>query len=192
MTDADGQPMHSWRVLILPYIEEKKLYDQYDFSEPWNSPHNSQLLSHQPSVYRLHGADDVDSGETNYLAVVGTGTMWPGNGSRDYDSVTDGISNTIHIVENVGSGILWMEPRDLDIDSMAMTLADDPPNGISSWLQPPAVSLADGSVRSLPLSISADALRGSLLVNDGKYLDSEMQELQDGRDRPHKNSPEAR
>src|SRR5438105_1376638 len=43
VADAEGKPMHSWRVLILPYLERNDLYQQYDFNEPWNGPHNSRL-----------------------------------------------------------------------------------------------------------------------------------------------------
>ena len=44
ITSKDGKPLLSWRVKILPYIEEKKLYEDFHLDEPWNSPHNLTLL----------------------------------------------------------------------------------------------------------------------------------------------------
>jgi hypothetical protein len=51
LADATGRPMHSWRVLLLPFLEAQSLYDQYDFREPWNGPNNSKLLTKMPYFY---------------------------------------------------------------------------------------------------------------------------------------------
>ena len=84
---------------------------------------------------------------TNYLAVVGKDTMWPGAEGRKRDEIKDGTSETILIVENNGLGVHWMEPRDLAFDTMNFRL--DTPDGISSWYKYPAIVTADGSVRRL-------------------------------------------
>src|SRR5438270_2879813 len=47
----DGRPLHSWRVLILPFIGEEDLHRQFKMDEPWDSRHNSQLLSKMPAMY---------------------------------------------------------------------------------------------------------------------------------------------
>ena len=79
IADDQGRPMHSWRVLILPYLEEKSLYDRYDFSEPWDGPDNSQLAAEMPKVYRCRSDScSLSPTDTSYLAVVGDGTIWPG------------------------------------------------------------------------------------------------------------------
>lgn len=49
--DADGKPLLSWRVHILPYIEQKELYDQFHLDEPWDSEHNKTLISKMPAIY---------------------------------------------------------------------------------------------------------------------------------------------
>ena len=46
----DGKPKHSWRLLILPFLDQEDLYREYRFDEPWNGPHNSQLAAHATSL----------------------------------------------------------------------------------------------------------------------------------------------
>jgi len=75
--------MHSWRVLILPYIEQNELFKEYRFDEPWDGPNNRKLASRMPKVYALHGEERPDNVTTNYLAVVGPETFWrAGEGTR--------------------------------------------------------------------------------------------------------------
>ena len=88
------------------------------------------------------------------------------------------------VVENVGSGISWMEPRDLDFETMPMTLRNDPPDGISSWLQPPAVAMVDGSGRRLAMDLTEAELRSMFLINSDSELPKGATEMEDGRDRP--------
>lgn len=175
--------MHSWRVLVLPFLDGRTLYDQYDFSEPWDGPNNSRLIEKRPRVFGLHGGDNEGS-YTNYLAVVGAETVWPFAESTSYNDVMDGPSQTIMFVENVGSDITWTEPGDLDIATMSMDIQNNPTDGISSWLQPPGVAMVDGSVRALDLATTAADLRGMLIRNDGIGLGGATVEMQDGRNRP--------
>jgi type II secretory pathway pseudopilin PulG len=73
IADSSGKPMHSWRVLILPHLERSDLYEQYDFSEPWNGPNNSKLAAAGPSIYRCPSHGSVAPGFTSYFCVVGPG-----------------------------------------------------------------------------------------------------------------------
>ena len=84
-----------------------------------------------------------------------------------------------------------MEPRDLDYETMSMTLANDPHDGINSWLQPPVALMADGSVEILPFDTQEAELRGMLLISDGMGLAVGTAEIEDGRDRPLKDSSAA-
>jgi hypothetical protein len=135
IADATGRPMHSWRVLLLPYIEQQALYDRYRFDEPWNGPHNSQLAGLIPELYQCP-EDVADRNEpqpwTSYVAVVGPHTMWPGAESGTLDKIPDGASHTLLLVEVRNSGIHWMEPRDLHIDMMTMRVNPPEGQGISS------------------------------------------------------------
>lgn len=167
VTGPDGIPWHSWRFLILPYIEQNAVFKQYRFEESWNGQNNSSLADQMPVLYSFRHAE-FPTTTTNYLAVVGKETMWPGAEARKRDDITDGASNTILIVENNGLGVHWMEPRDLAFNTMNFRL--DSPDGISSWYKDPAIVTADGSVRRLSKGMRSDALRAALTVNGGERI----------------------
>lgn len=136
IADADGKPMHSWRILVLPYLERNDIYKQYRFDEPWDGPNNRKLADQMPSNYALHGCERAGNVTTNYLRVVGDATASPTIRTVNESEVVDGTVNTLLIIENVDSGIHWMEPRDLAFDSMSFEVGAS--QGISSWLEPPA------------------------------------------------------
>lgn len=151
VADEQGRPMHSWRVLLLPFLGEKKLYDEYRFDEPWNSSHNLALSERIPDVYRCRWDSGAPRNSTSYCVVVGAGTAFPGANSLSYASIGDGTSRTILAVEAPESGILWTEPRDLSFDELT---ADD--EGLSKFLREmhgvgahARVVFADGHSRSL-------------------------------------------
>jgi hypothetical protein len=164
-----GRPMHSWRVLLLPYMEEKPLYDKYRFDEPWDGPNNRKLAGQIVKAYS--GAADhagpADT-ETDYVAVVGPGTMWPGEKSGALSDIVDGTGNVIAVVEVRHSGIHWMEPRDLHVLQMSPTINAPHGQGLSSEHKGGAyVATADGRVRLLPDSTPAQVLRSWINIDDG-------------------------
>lgn len=133
VADSNGRPMHSWRVLILPYLHLSDLYKMYDFSQPWDSEHNRELLLGTPYYYRCPACGALeDNAFTNYVAVTGPGTIWdPSARTISLDSIESGEHNPIVVVEIAGSDIHWFEPRDLDLASMNLTINEDQ-HGISS------------------------------------------------------------
>lgn len=134
LADEQGQPMHSWRVLILPYIEQQEIYDQYKFDEPWNSPHN-RALSEKANTAYFHcpsGPHTGNSPMTDYVVVVGEETAFPGSQSTSMDDFQDSLEDTILIVEIANSDIHWMEPRDLDFNTMSFKIDDRSRPSISS------------------------------------------------------------
>lgn len=114
-TDASGKPSHSWRALVLPFMEQHSIYSRYSFDEPWNGPNNSMLHKERISLYHCPSAHGSQF-HTNYVAVTGS-RVWPKCGTF---SLKNGppASQTIMIVEISNSDIHWMEPRDLSLDEL--------------------------------------------------------------------------
>jgi hypothetical protein len=184
--DKAGRPLHSWRVLLLPYFDEMQLYNQIKLNEPWNSPHNRALADRMPSVYRCPSHAGSNQSETDYVVVVGPHTAFPGasrggraEGIRDVQ-VRDGMALTVFVVERVQSGINWMEPRDLDIKDIGSTINARSGKGIRSNHPGGAhVLCGDGSTHFLRPSLRAQTLRALLTRDDGEAID--MSEVEDSR-----------
>jgi prepilin-type processing-associated H-X9-DG protein len=132
LADANGKPIHSWRVLILPYLGEVVLFKKYNLNEPWDGPNNSKLAAQIPEVYRCPShldSKDGDSTETSYFAVVGPETVFPGSVRRAFTQIPDGTANTVIVIEASGLGVNWMEPRDVSIDEAIELLTTKPRSG---------------------------------------------------------------
>lgn len=158
LADANGKPMHSWRVLILPFVGRQDLYARYRFDEPWDGPNNSQLAAPTPAVYRC-ASDPATANTTDYVAITGPGTMFDADKSINQRSITDGMSNTLLVVESTQAGINWMEPRDLNAGQMTFTI-NGPGGEISSKHPGGAVAaMADGSVKFISGSVAPQTLR---------------------------------
>lgn len=171
IADADGKPMHSWRVLILPFVEQKNLYDLYDFDEPWDGPNNSKLAAECPRLKIFMCPSTTNVNETNYFAVVGQQTMWPDEKAMKLSDIKDGAASTIQLVEVHNTGIHWMEPRDLDFVQMPMSVNPTFGQGISSAHQGGAmVALADGSSRFIKNETAPTTLRALLTIAGGETI----------------------
>jgi hypothetical protein len=142
----DGKRWHSWRVLILPYIEQHKVYDAYRFDEPWNGP-NNRLLADKINlrIFQCCSLSDYGKGvHTNITAIVGDGTAFPGSGSTQLSDFREGGKHTILLAEYGNSDIHWMEPRDLYAGEMSFLINDPNAPSISSpHAAGPAVVFAD-------------------------------------------------
>lgn len=167
--DEQGLPMHSWRVLLLPYLDGREaLYDQYDFDQPWDSAGNLELLEQMPSVYFAMPSNDRTT--TSYVVIVGRETMFPPDDVMSIRDVTDGTSNTILVVEQNESGIPWTEPRDLDFEAMSTTIGDPQGDGIWSGIQGGTnVGMVDGSARWLREETPPEMVR-AMLTRDGREI----------------------
>ncbi len=145
-----------------------RLAGGFHFDEPWDSPNNRTL--HQLPCFGLHCPSDpagAGSNNTNFVAVVGPGTMFPSDGtSRLLSDVTDGLENTLFLVEVAGPAFHWMEPKELDWATMSFRLNDRTLPSISSH-HPfagldhpgPHVLKVDGRVTGLPRNLPPDMLR---------------------------------
>jgi hypothetical protein len=184
----DGRPWHSWRVLILPYIEQSDLLNEYSFSEPWDGPNNRRLAERMPRLYAFHGSAHPGNTAANYLAVVGEETVWPGAKSVTSNEVEDGLGETILLVENRGAAVHWMEPRDLSLADVDLQI--NSPAGVSSPYDDPAVVMLDGSVHRLRPGLRPAVLHALLTIRGKEPGRSDMaggrELLPDGRQRPRR------
>ncbi len=171
IADENGKPMHSWRVLILPFIEHKDLYDQYRFDEPWDGPNNRLLAARMPPVFRCPSEPTSSQEITSYVGISGPGTVFNGAQPTRMSSITDGSSNTIVVVEFAGGGVHWMEPRDLDASQLSGIVNPADGRNISSYHPGGAnAAFADGSVRFLPASIGSQELQALTTIAGGEII----------------------
>jgi prepilin-type processing-associated H-X9-DG protein len=166
--DESGAATHSWRTLILPELGQDGLYAQFDISEPWNSAKNVSVANTPLREYRCPADKAAGAFETNYFAVVGPGTAWPGDTGAKLSEFRDGTANTILLVEVVNYGIRWAEPRDLHILQMPMLLNAVRGPGPSSNHEHINVLFADGHIMSLSEDTSPEELRALLTINGGE------------------------
>jgi prepilin-type processing-associated H-X9-DG protein len=161
VVDGTGKPMHSWRVLILPYLEHAHIFNRYDQTQPWDSPANRQLLSEMPSTYQCQSSGQGGQ-NTSYVVVRGAETIFDADKPCKIASITDGTSNTILVVEAPHANIPWTEPRDLDFAQLNMVINGGANSPHSDHPGGTNVLLADGSVRYLSSSIAPENLRAML------------------------------
>ncbi len=170
VADAQGQPLVSWRVLLLPYMDSRPLFDEWKKhrDEPWNGPHNIKLS--QTVLEFLHCPSDAGPvTDTSYVAVVGPGTIWPGTAQVADSQITDGAANTIILVEVANSGINWMEPRDLDFKNLSLGV--NPKSGLGVSSGHPAVAcvlFADGRTVTIPEHLTEQELQALLTISGGE------------------------
>lgn len=188
----DGKPWHSWRVLILPFLEEADLHQTYDFSQPWDSPKNMAIMERMPKVFRDPAADAKGS-STHYAVLVGDSTLFAparngtmkaaddrnvvGNSGLRIAEVTDGTSNTIMVATvDPARKIPWTKPEDIAVGDDGPSIGT--PDGIAA-LHPAGagkvglVAITDGSVRALATTIDPKTLAALATRNGGEVIDQE-------------------
>jgi hypothetical protein len=180
--DQDGQSMHSWRVLILPFIEQQGLYQQYDFEESWDGPNNRRLLSQIPRVYQCPSDVRTERGIsewTSYVAVVDAQAAWPGPTSAKLSDFSAGTARTILVLEDQSQEIPWMEPRDLTLEQAVSVLSSQDRQFAGVHRQDDffyeysgvrQAAFADGSVRALSDGLPRDLVTGWLRIDQSPDL----------------------
>ncbi|MFL5342828.1 MAG: DUF1559 domain-containing protein [Gemmataceae bacterium] len=152
VTDKNGNALLSWRVLVLPYIEQDSLYREFHLDEPWDSPHNIQLLGRMPTTYEpFRNKEKFQPGMTFYQGFAGNGT--PLSEKAAFDQFPNGTNNTILLVE-AGEPVPWTKPADVPFDPHS-----PPPEigGLST--NDVRVLMADGTVETWTKPVDSTRLR---------------------------------
>ncbi len=176
--DDRGRPLCSWRVLILPYIEEEELFKEFRADEPWDGPNNRKLLARMPKVFRSPGDKAKEPTTTVFRACVGAGAAFedlrgkpgvvvpgapldPSAGGMRGEAFADGLANTLLVVEAAGA-VPWTAPETplFDRGQKLPRMGGHFPEGFHA-------AFADGAVRVVPRDIDEKLLR-ALVSRAGK------------------------
>jgi len=165
--DADGNPLHSWRTLLLPYLDQKDLYDRLDLTKPWNAPENAAVFENAALLPFDCPSANLSRPESTYLAIVTDSSCLRPGKSLAISEITDGTSNTMCIVEvRQDQAVPWMEPRDLD---GAGLLAFDQKT-TESHTGGRHILLMDGSVRFLSQSTPIETVKALATATGGETV----------------------
>ena len=175
--DKDGKPLHSWRVAILPYLEQNDLYKKIRLDEPWDSEYNKQFHSLCPAVFQCPQAAFKNpaikrDGLTTYSVIVGK-NAWPeGAKPFEFSMITDGTSNTLAVVERQ-TPVCWMDPTQEITQEDAMLGIGKSEKGIGAVhptgsRQSTLTAFFDGSVHVLAENLSLESLKGLVTRNGGE------------------------
>ncbi|MBX3414725.1 MAG: DUF1559 domain-containing protein [Pirellulales bacterium] len=170
-TDASGQLLHSWRTLILPYMEMHSLYDSIDLTKPWDDPTNEAARASVVPFYLCPSASNkLDPTHTTYLAIVTPHSCLQANSPRRFAEITDGTAGTMVILEvDEDHAVHWMAPIDAD-EQLVLSLREFPPLSHPAGMH---AAFADGSVHFLQADLPADQRRAliSIAGNDQNVLE---------------------
>ncbi len=172
--DASNAKLHSWRVLILPYLGEEELYNKFDLDLAWDHPKNMQATYEIPSVYQHpNSAANAMYYQSAYYLITGQGTLFPNSGPLGPDQVTDDLSQTILVTEGtpiIASGY-WTEPIDLDFAKIQGKLGTNPGNEPGGLLDDGvAVVTVDGRGHFVPDTIEPMTFRSLITPNGGERM----------------------
>ncbi|MFI5454528.1 MAG: DUF1559 domain-containing protein [Isosphaerales bacterium] len=197
----DGKPWHSWRVLILPFLDSVDVYNAYDFSQPWDSPKNKALIDKRPAVYRDPIHRDTKETYTHYAALVGPGAIFRpegakqtdpkkpplGKGGLDINRITDGTSNTVMISSvEPGRKIPWTKPEDIDVGPAFKGFGQ--PGGIAAPYtfhgrgggKAAPFAFADGSARMIGVSVNPRVLEAIITCDGNEIISSDSYPTEPG------------
>ena len=166
IASKDGKPLLSWRVALLPYVEQVDLYNQFHLDEPWDSPHNKPLIARMPSVYLCPSRTRPEPGTTTYKALVGGGAAFDPRKGAHFREFTDGLSNTLSVVESK-TPVIWTKPDDITFDPKAnpslLDAGSPHPGGFNALM-------SDGSVRFLKQTLDPKVFRALITRSGGEVV----------------------
>lgn len=164
-TGAGSEPLLSWRVEILPFLEEARIYEGLQRNKAWDDPANVSLTNETVRAFTSPRCPDTEgTNRTAFVAVVDTDTVLRVEGPRKMREIADGASNTAMLLELHESDIAWAEPRDVSVDEAVRLIQScSDPGGLT-------VAMADGSVKNIVPSTSEDDIRKLFNCSDGAAI----------------------
>ena len=171
LVNKNGDRLLSWRVMLLPFLGQQKLYQQFHLDEPWDSEHNKQFIAQMPDVFSTRNGQSPADFHTCLLAPITENSVF---GSRSLPTriqdVTDGTSNTLLLVEaHVSKAVIWTKPEDLVIDVAVPILSLAPESTTGFW-----VSYVDGSVRFIMKDNSSKVINAIMSMNGNDTMHEEV------------------
>jgi len=173
VADEQGRIIHSWRGVLLPFFEEEGLRGLYNPDKPWDAQIPEVIATSIPVLRCPQSeSDDLPDRNTSFVAVVGPDTAWPGGEALEINKITDGLADTIAVVEIATPGVPWADPRDLTFEEALRGINQvESPNGISGPHEGGVnVLFLDGHVEFLPNATPRDELRALLTANGGESV----------------------
>ncbi|WZP00612.1 DUF1559 domain-containing protein [Isosphaeraceae bacterium EP7] len=168
IVDKAGKPLLSWRVAILPFIEQQELYNKFHLDEAWDSPHNKTLLNSMPPQYRCASMPMTDPTLAYYRVFDGKGAMFEPGVDVKIADMTDGTSYTLALVETK-EGVPWTKPEDLEFDPDAKA---PPPFYGAGSMHPGGFNagMGDGSIRFLKATIAEKVMKALITRAGGEVI----------------------
>ena len=164
-TSADGQRLHSWRTLILPFMEHSELYAKIDLTQPWNADVNRSARETYIDSYSCPSSS-VSAGLTTYFAIVGPNAALLPQGGRRTNQITDGPENTCLIYDGPAAvASHWMQPIDPELPLDLRQL------GRLSHAGGLPVLMADGAGHFLGIETSPETVAGLKTVDGGEIFE---------------------
>jgi prepilin-type processing-associated H-X9-DG protein len=163
LTDKQGKPLLSWRVAILPFIEEGELYKQFKLDEAWDSESNKELLEKLPKVYTAPRGK-FEKGQTFYQSFAGEGALMSGKPIKIF-AIPDGTSNTFMVAE-AGEPVEWTKPADIAYEAKKPL-----PKLGGVFGGDFNVAFCDGSVRYVKKGVADETLKKFITIAGGEVVD---------------------
>ena len=167
--DGDGAGKHtglSWRVHLLPFLDQGPLYNQFHLDEAWDSEHNKTLIAQMPELFKSPDVDD--EGKTTFHLFTGENTLFHGEQGLRISDITDGTSNTIlAVLAGRDTAEIWTKPGGLEVDFSATKKA----LGDFKKGERILVLVADGSIRAMLTNIDETQFANLIKPADGNVVD---------------------
>lgn len=164
--DADGKPLHSWRTLILPYLDQQKLYEKIDLSKPWNDPANAEAYNYPVYAFRCPSTiPPSEQNSTTYMAVVGPDDCFHLDGPRRLSEITRPHGETLMVIEVAPEmAVHWMSPFDAD-EQIVQGLVG---KTNLAHMRGTNAAFVDGSVRYIPKDTPSSQLHDWISITGSR------------------------